>query len=93
MKLVFLPSSRSDLRWFKQYYISIFPEGKAKADKQFLALQKALKLNPYIGHSSDIAKDIKEFPVIKTPFSFIYRVKEGRIEVLRIIDTRSDYSQ
>jgi len=72
MKLVFLSSSKADLRWFKRCYISIFSEGKTKADKQFLLFQKALKVNPYIGYSPDIAKDAREYSVLRTPFSFIY---------------------
>ena len=92
MKLVFLSSSKADLRWFKRYYISVFPEGKTKADKQFLSIQRALKVNPYIGHSSDTVKDAREYSVLRTPFSFIYRIKEDRIEVLRIIDNRSDWA-
>lgn len=91
MKLVFLAKAKSDLRWFKHYYLSVFPEGKAKADNQFLSIQKTLKINPYIGHPSEAVENAREYPVLKTPFIFLYRVQENSIEVLRIIDTRSDY--
>lgn len=91
MKLVFLASTKADLRWFKRYYVSVFPQGRSKADKQFLALQKALKANPFIGHPSDITEGTREFPVLQTPFSFIYRVREDRIEILRVIDNRADW--
>jgi hypothetical protein len=52
MKVIYLPSAKSDMRWFKKYYVSVFPEGKTKAEAQYLAVQAALKLNPRIGHPS-----------------------------------------
>ena len=91
MRLVFLASSIDDLRWFKQYYMNVFPEGRVKANKQFLALQKALKINPYIGHSSDGMEGAREHHILRTPFTFIYRIKQDRIEILRVIDNRSDW--
>ncbi len=91
MKLVFLASSKADFRWFKHYYMSVFPEGWAKADNQFLSLIRTLKANPHIGQPSDIVEGTRVFPILKTPFSLVYRVKEDRIEVLRLIDNRSGW--
>ena len=92
MKLVFLASSKDDLRWFKQYYMNVFPEGSAKANNQFLALQKALKTNPYIGHPSVDVDGAREYPVLRTPFTFIYRINQGRIEIMRVIDNQSGWN-
>ena len=36
---------------------------------------------------------IREFPIPRTPFSFIYRVVDDRIEVLRVRDQRGDRSR
>ena len=91
MKLVFVSKAKADLRWFKQYYTNVFPEGKTKADKQFLSILKTLKTNPYIGHPSEALKNTRELIVHNTPFIFLYRVQENRIEILRIIDGRSDW--
>jgi plasmid stabilization system protein ParE len=92
MKLVFLPSTVADLRWLKTYYVSVFPEGGAKADRQFLAVQALLKANPLIGHPSDKVDGAREHHMLRTPFTFIYRIREDRIEVLRVLDTRADWT-
>jgi plasmid stabilization system protein ParE len=91
MKLVYLASAKPGLRWFHRYYTSAFPEGKAKADRRFLAVQTLLKTNPHAGHESEIVPGAREFPVPKTPFSYVYQIKGERIEVLLIADNRSDW--
>lgn len=91
MRIVFLASTKADLRWFKQYYTNVFPQGKHKADSQFLAIQKVLKTTPLVGHASLTIEGVREFPILRTPFSLIYRLKQDRIELLRIIDKRSDW--
>lgn len=91
MILVFLAKAKADLRWFKQYYTNVFPEGKTNADKQFLLIQKTLKTNPFIGYPSEAVENVREFPVHNTLFVFLYRVQESRIEILRVIDARSDW--
>jgi plasmid stabilization system protein ParE len=91
MKLIYLKSAASDLRWFKRYYSTTFPEGSTLANKQFIGMQKLLKSNPYIGHPSDYANNTREFPIPRTPFIFIYRVTTNEIEVLRVVDGRSDW--
>ncbi len=92
MKIIYLASASPDLRWFKQYYMRVFPAGRENADKHFLATQTTLKNNPLIGHPSESVAGAREFSIARTPFSFIYRVQEDRIEVLRVIDNRSDWS-
>jgi plasmid stabilization system protein ParE len=91
MKLVYLPRTEADLRWFKRYYISVFPDGREKANQQFLVTQKLLLENPYIGQPSDVFPHTREFPVLRTPFTFVYRVRSELIEVLRVIDNRSGW--
>ena len=91
MRLVFLASSAPDLRWFKTYYIKAFPDGKATAEKRFLAVQQLLKSNPHIGHPSRKVEGAREHHVARTPFTVIYRVVADRIEILRVLDMRSDW--
>ncbi len=43
MKLVFLASSIDDLRWFKQYYMNVFPEGKEKSQQAILSASESFK--------------------------------------------------
>ncbi len=92
MKLVFLASTARDLRWFKSYYVSVFPDGRIRAETQFRSLQELLKANPYIGHPSEKGDEVRELHVPRTPFTFLYRVREDRLEILRVLDTRADWS-
>ncbi len=91
MKLVYLKSAIADLRWFKHYYTTVFPEGRVKVDQALLTTQKLLKTNPSIGQPSDFGETIREHPVPRTPFAFVYRVHDEQIEVLRVVDGRSDW--
>jgi plasmid stabilization system protein ParE len=91
MKLIYLKSAAPDLRWFKHYYMNVFPEGRVRADQQFMVTQNLLKANPYLGQPSDFAESAREHHLPRTPFTFVYRVRDDRIEVLRVVDGRSDW--
>jgi len=89
MKLVYLESARDDLLWLRHYYESVFPEGRAKAKKQFRSIESLLLSNPFIGHETH-REDVREFSIPKTPFSYIYRIQHQQIEILRIWDERRE---
>ena len=91
MKIVFLASAAPDLRWFKYYYLKVFPEGRVKADNHFLTTKKTLAANPFAGHASENIEDAREYHILRTPFTFVYHVKPDRIEVLRVLDMRGDW--
>ena len=93
MKLVFLPSTRSDLAWMRAYYTRVFPDGATRAAEQYRRACAIVRDNPLVGHAVDDIPDIRELSIPRTPFSFIYRVMEGRIEVLRVWDQRGDRSR
>ncbi len=86
MDIIYLESARDDLVWFRHYYEAVFPEGSENAKRHFYAIEQALLAHPFIGHK--VRADVYELPVKKTPFTFVYRVKEHRIEVLRVWDDR-----
>jgi hypothetical protein len=89
MQVKFLASSLNDLKWFRYYYESVFPQGLEKAQKQFHSTKGLIKESPYIGHV--IQNDnILEFSIPNIPFSFIYRIKGEVIEILRVWDERQD---
>lgn len=90
MKIVFLPSTIADLRWFKNYYMTVFPAGKQKAERQFQNIQEVLMANPYVDHPSDGIAGALEHKVLRTPFTFLHRVEKDRIEILRVTDDRAD---
>lgn len=91
MRLLFLAQAKHDLRWFKRYYIDAFPEGRKKTDEQFLRAQQLLSANPHIGHLSEKVEGARELHIRRTPFTFIYRPFKDRIEILRVVDERSDW--
>lgn len=93
MKLVFLPSTRLDLLWMRTYYAHIFPDGAKRAAKQYGKVCGIIRNNPLVGHPVEEIEDVREFSIPQTPFSFIYRVSDDRIEVLRVWDQRNDRSR
>ena len=92
MNIIFLASSRNDLRWFKRYYVAVFSEGRRKADKQYLATLNLLRENPLVGHPSEVIKGARDFHISRTPFSFLYRVTKDHVEIMRVIDNRSNWA-
>ena len=89
MQIVYLSSTRADLLWLRRYYEQIFPEGRTRAKKQFRSMESLLMANPQIGHPTH-RNDVREISIPRTPFSYIYRLKEDRIEILRIWDERQE---
>lgn len=89
MKIVYLTSAIDDLVWMRDYYTQIFPAGAAKAQTQFRAIENLLCDNPKIGCATEW-KQVREFSIPNIPFSLIYRLMPGRIEVLRVWDERGD---
>jgi len=92
MELVYLPSTVSDLEWFRTYYSDAFPNGQKQAQKQFIAIEQILRDNPHIGHKTEF-NNVRELVISKTPFSIIYRLTPDRIEILRIWDNRANPSR
>ncbi len=91
MRLVYLASAKPGLRRFHRYYTEVFPEGKAHADRRFLAVQTLLKSNPRAGHESEIVPGAREFPVPQTPFTYVYQIRDDRIEIMLVADNRSNW--
>jgi plasmid stabilization system protein ParE len=88
MKIAFLPKAQCDLLWFRRYYERVFPEGAQGAQSQYRRTLAILRSNPEIGHPTNEGK--RMLVVLRTPFSFEYRIANGRIEILRVRDGRAD---
>jgi plasmid stabilization system protein ParE len=88
MNIIYLPLALEDISWMRRYYSVVFPDGAAKAYRHILAAEMLLKENPYIG--KQLRKNVRELPIPRTPFSFIYRPDRENIEILRIWDNRAD---
>ena len=92
MKVRFLDTAVRDLDWFFAYYQGVFPAGLANAQEGYFRARKLLEQSPFAGQESEQA-GIREFPVIRTPFQFIYRVTALDVQVIRVWDSRSKRPQ
>ncbi|MGI2035738.1 type II toxin-antitoxin system RelE/ParE family toxin [Rhizobium panacihumi] len=88
MQIVYLPQTRSDLRWMKEYYSSVFPEGARYARLRFLKAENLLRDNPNAGRPGALP-GTRELVIAKTPFLILYRLQADRIEILRVWDARA----
>jgi plasmid stabilization system protein ParE len=88
MRFAYLESAKRDLVWFRKYYSSVFPEGRGNARRQYRLMKLVLTENPRAGHPVG-ERDSRLYVITRTPFSVIYRLRPGRIEVLAIHDGRS----
>ncbi len=88
MEIVYLPQTRGDLRWMKDYYSRVFPAGARHARLQFEAAEALLRDNPNAGRPG-ILPGTRELVIPKTPFIIFYRVASDRVEVLRVWDGRA----
>lgn len=89
MEAVYLATALEDMQWVRRFYAEVFPEGHGHASACLLKTEALIAENPFVDHALGDDADIREFPVARTPFSFLYRVHDGRIEVLRVFDQRS----
>ena len=71
MKLVFLPSTRSDSLWMRTYYVHIFPDGAKRAADQYRRACGIIRENPLVGRLFEETEGVREFSMPHTPFSFI----------------------
>lgn len=88
MKVVFLKSATPGLRWFHHYHARVFPEGRKKANEHFVKMQKNLVAAPFAGSPVGSAGS-RNCSIPRTPFSVIYRVVPGAVEILHVIDQRA----
>lgn len=93
MHIVYLESALDDIEWMRLYYSNIFPAGKKQASINIKTTAQIIINHPYIGKIFDDEKNVRELIINKTPFSFLYRINEDRIEILRIWDQRGSRSK
>lgn len=89
MRIIFHPAAASDLRWFRRYYVTVFPQGAQTAKAQYQSARLALLAHPFIGHSVEGVAPMRELHISGTPFSFVYFVNEEEIIITRLLDSRA----
>lgn len=85
MKLVYLPTAFADIVWMRRYYRDVFPQGAKKAREHLVAIERLIMENPNAGRRFRAGREI---PIIRTPFTIIYRVRGDTIEVVHVWDAR-----
>lgn len=85
MKIVFLSTSRDDLKWMHDYYEYVFPEGAENYLSAYNNSLQSLKDFPRIGKKKG-NKYI--YPIPNTRFSFSYKIDGDFIKIHRVKDTR-----
>ena len=88
MRIVYLRSATGDLRWLRSYYGRVFPEGAAKAREAVRRMEGLVLDNPFIGTATH-RPEVRRLRIARTPFFVLYRPTSERIEILRVIDSRS----
>lgn len=89
MKVVYAERALRDMGWFRDYYAAVFPAGKGNARASLLRTEALIAENPHVGQTTAPGAGTREFPILRTPFVLLYRLKEDRIEILRVWDTRA----
>jgi toxin ParE1/3/4 len=89
VRVVYAEQALKDMGWFRKYYATTFPEGKGRARESLLRTEALVAENPFVGQPTEAGSATREFPILRTPFVLLYRVKDDRIEVLRVLDLRA----
>jgi plasmid stabilization system protein ParE len=90
VRVVYARRALEDMGWFRRYYATAFPEGRDRARDSLLRTEALVAENPLIGQPTGPGAETREFPVLRTPFALLYRLKEDRIEILRVLDRRAE---
>lgn len=93
MKVIYLAQALRDMHWVRKYYSEVFPAGRSNARSQLRKTETLISENPLAGHPSETVSGAREFHISRTPFSFLYRVTQENVEIVRVVDNRSNWDQ
>ncbi len=91
MKIIYLHEALKDMQWVRHYYRNVFPAGQGNARESLKTAESTVSRHPFIGRPCEEIETGREYRIGRTPFSFLYQVFDDRIEILRVIDNRSDW--
>ena len=83
MKLVWLPRAIADLQHARVHIAEHDPQAARAVAQKIRTLVTRLKIRPGMGRPTEI-DDIRKVSVPGLPYLIPYRVKERRIEILRV---------
>ena len=92
MQIKYLDAALDDMTWFREYYTKVFSAGKKNARTQLLKAERLIAQNPGIGEADEQLAGVREYPISGIPFTVLFRLTSDSIEILRIYDQRSRFS-
>lgn len=84
MKIIWLDKAVRDIEETYDYIHSDNPEADENVLNTILAAVNRLSENPSLGKAGRVT-GTRELAVVGTPFITVYRMKDGRLEILRIL--------
>jgi plasmid stabilization system protein ParE len=90
MKIRFLASSATSVAWVQNYYSEVFKAGRKNYSQQYFKAKRSLRDNPEIGYLFGGVEGVRKYEIVNTPFSFVYRIKNDEIQILRVWDNRRE---
>jgi toxin ParE1/3/4 len=89
MKLVWLPRAVADLQEARAYIAEHDPQAARAIAQKIRKLVAHLKARPRLGRPADV-DGIRQISVPGLPYLIPYRVKDDRIEILRVFHTAQE---
>ena len=89
MRIRFLKQAWKDINWVDTYYEQFFPQGPANFRESFEKTISLLRENPMAGPKRK-NRNLRTFPILKTPFRVVYKLTPTEIQIARIMDMRSN---
>ncbi|MBF0138089.1 MAG: type II toxin-antitoxin system RelE/ParE family toxin [Magnetococcales bacterium] len=83
MEIVWLAMARTDLVKIRAYISEHNPKAASEVSRRILESTEHLMKSPYMGRTGKNCES-RELIIPGTPYIVSYRVKNGRIEILRV---------
>jgi plasmid stabilization system protein ParE len=90
VKIIFRATANADIKWFRRYYVSVFPDGAKQAKIHYNQTCSTLLAHPFVGHPLEAETPLRELVIPRTNFSFVYYIVDDEIIVIRILDARAE---
>lgn len=89
MKVVWLPHAVADLANARAYIAQHNPSAAKSVAARIKKIVSQLCRHPYLGRPTDV-EDVREMTVAGLPYLIPYRVRDDRIEILRVFIRRKN---
>ncbi len=84
MDIIWLDRARREVVHIREYIATNNPRAARQVARRILEFAEKLRTSPHIGRPGRIY-GTRELVIARTPFIILYRVRDGVIEILRVI--------